>query len=85
MPEPMRFHALAPDVRCPACGRAGLIFMRVRSYRDLYRCAATGLCECRVIHYWDKATKTCGYSVIYGSVALGKWNTCCERPAAKGE
>ena len=80
----MRLHPLAPGVKCPACG-AGLTFIRVRGYRDLYQCAAGGPCECRVVHYWSKTTQTCGYSVIYGLGGLGKWTECGERPAAKKE
>ena len=78
----MLLHPLAPKVKCPACGRAGLAFVRVRVYGDLYRCAAGGPCECRVVHYWNKTTKRCGYSVIYGLGRLEKWTECVERPAA---
>ena len=69
MPElPMRFHLLAPDVKCPTCG-ADLTFVRVRGYGDLYQCASGGPCRCQVMHY-RKETKTCGYAVLYplGSV-----------------
>ena len=40
VPElPMRFHLLASDVKCPACG-GDLMFVRVRGYGDLYQCAS---------------------------------------------
>ena len=81
----MLLHPLAPEVKCPACGRAGLAFVRVRVYGDLYRCAAGGPCECRVVHYWKKTAKTCGYSVIYGLGGSGKWTECGDRDATKGE
>ena len=81
MLEPMRLHPLAPDVSCPTCG-AGLTFVRVRISGDLYQCAAGGPCGCRVVHYWNKTTKRCGYSVIYGLGRLEKWTECVERPAA---
>src|ERR1039457_634164 len=79
---PMRYHLLTPDVRCPACG-AGLTFARVRVWADLYQCASGGHpCRCQVIHYRNKETKTCGYSVLnYGS--FGVWRACGEEPAAK--
>ena len=42
MPAPrMRFHPLAPEAKCPACG-ASLTFVRVRGYGDLYSCASGG-------------------------------------------
>jgi hypothetical protein len=34
----MRYHLLAPNVKCPSCG-GGLTFIRVRGYGDLYQCA----------------------------------------------
>ena len=77
-----KLHPLAPDVKCPTCGRTGLTFVRVRIFGDLYECASGGPCECRVVHYWNKTTKRCGYSVIYGLGRLEKWTECVERPAA---
>jgi hypothetical protein len=78
----MLLHPLAPDVSCPTCG-AGLTFIRMRVWGDLYQCSG-GRCKCRVVHYWNKikTTKTCGYSVIYGLGRLEKWTECGERPAA---
>lgn len=83
MPElPMRFHALAPKVKCPACG-AGLTFIRVRGYGDLYQCASGGPCKCRVMHSQNKAAKACGCAVlIFSYGTLGKWTACGERPRA---
>jgi len=79
----MRLHLLAPNVKCPACG-AGLTFIRVRGgYGDLYQCASGSLCKCQVMHYQRKATKTCGYSVLYNYGAFGDW-TACDMPAPKG-
>ena len=70
MPElPMRFHPLAAEAKCPACG-ADLTFMRVRGHGDLYQCASGGPCRCKVLHYRSKATKTCGYAAIY---TYGLW------------
>ena len=81
MPElPMRFHLLAPDVKCPACG-AGLTFVRVRAYRDLYVCASS-VCKRQVMHYRNKETQTCGYATITPWGGFGKW-TACKMPAAK--
>ena len=71
MPEPLRFHPLAPDVRCPLCG-AALAFIRVRAYGDLYECSG-GSCSCRVMHYRNPATKTCGWAVLYNHGSLGMW------------
>jgi hypothetical protein len=84
VPEPMLLHPLAADVKCPACG-AGLTFIRVRRHGDLYECAAGGPCRCRVMHYWNNTTKTCGYSLAYRSGAFGGWTACGEKPAEKGE
>ena len=87
MPElPMRFHLLAPDVKCPACG-GDLTFIRERGYGDLYQCSSSGLWKCQVLHYRRQATKICGYAVLcthgaLGVEAFGEW-TACE--AAKGE
>lgn len=76
MPAPrMRFHSLAPEAKCPACG-ASLTFVRVRGYGDLYSCASGGPCKCQVIHYRSKVTKTCGFALIYSSGAFGKWTAC---------
>ena len=84
----MRLHPLAPEVRCPNCG-AGLVFVRVRLPGDLYECASGGPCKCRVLHYRDRTTKTCGYAALYTYGALGvgpfgKWTACAGIPA-KGE
>ena len=57
MPDPsMRYHLLPPDVKCPACGAAGLTFVRVIGGRDLYQCASGGPCRCAVLHYRNKET-----------------------------
>ena len=84
MPElPMRLHPLAPDVRCPACG-AGLTFVQVRGYGDLYQCSG-GSCRCQVMHYRNPAaTKTCGWALLYGHGSLGMW-VACGVPAAEKE
>jgi hypothetical protein len=82
MPElPMRFHLLA-DVKCPECGK-DLVFIRVRQYGDLYRCAS-GPCRRQVLHYCNKEAQTCGYVVLsrYGKFSV--W-TACDMRAAKGE
>ena len=84
MPEfPMRFHPLASDVKCPACG-AGLIFTRVRQYGDVYTCASRGPCRCQVMHYRDKTTKACGFAISQPGV-FSKWTPCGQAPAAKGD
>jgi hypothetical protein len=77
----MRYHFLAPDVRCPACG-AGLAFVRSRGGRDLYQCGS-GLCKCQVMHYRNKETQTCGYAGIYNFGPMGEWTACREKPTAK--
>jgi hypothetical protein len=83
MPDPsMRYHLLPPDVKCPACGAAGLTFVRVRGGRDLYQCASGGPCRCAVLHYRNKETQTCGYTVVYAYGPQGVWTACA---AAKGE
>jgi ssDNA-binding Zn-finger/Zn-ribbon topoisomerase 1 len=76
----MRFHPLASDVKCPACG-AGLTFLRVRRYGDLYQCS-DGPCRREVLHYRSKGTKACGYALAYGSGLFGAW-TACDVPAAE--
>lgn len=81
MPEPMLLHPLAPDVKCPACG-AALAFLRVRGYGDLYRCSG-GSCSCYVMHYRNKAVKTCGFALLYNYGSLGVWVACGEQPVAK--
>jgi hypothetical protein len=78
---PMLLHPLAPDVKCPACG-AGLTFVRVRGYGDLYACASDCSCKCAVFHFQNKGTRACGYVVIYIYGPMGEW-TACE--AVKGE
>jgi hypothetical protein len=85
VPErPMRFHPLAPDVKCPACG-AGFTFIRVRRYGDLYQCASGGPCKREVLHYYvRKETKACGYAVVNNDGRFGVW-TACGETAAKGE
>jgi hypothetical protein len=80
----MRYHLLLPDVKCPACG-AGLTFVRMRGWGDVYSCASGGhSCRCHLIHYRNKETKTCGYAVIYAYGPFGVWRACGEGPAAKG-
>ena len=74
MPEPMLLHPLSPDVKCPGCG-AGLRFIRVRKFGDLYQCA----CNRQVLHYRKKETKACGYASIYSSGAFGVWTACGAR------
>jgi hypothetical protein len=81
MPDlPMRYHLLSPDVKCPACG-AGLAFVRLRGWGDVYACAS-GACRCQVMHYRNTETKTCGYSVLFNYGLFGEWTACA---AAKGE
>ena len=76
---PMRFHLLAPEVKCPNCG-AGLVFIRVRGgYGDLYQC---GRCKKQVLHYVSKVTNTCGYAPVTKYGWPGTW-TACAVPAAK--
>jgi hypothetical protein len=75
---PMRFHPLAPGVKCPTCG-AALAFIRVRRYCDLYQCTS---CKCQVVHYRSKTSKTCGCAVLYDSGAFGVWTACGQSPAA---
>jgi hypothetical protein len=76
----MLLHPLALDVRCPYCG-AGLTFLRVRRYGDLYQCS-DGPCRREVLHYWNKGTKACGYALAYGSGVFGAWTACGAKPAA---
>ena len=84
VPElPMRYHLLAPDVRCPKCG-AGLTFVRVRRFADLYSCSSGDRCRCQVLHYRSKTTGACGYSTLSASGTFGVW-TACDAAAAKGE
>ena len=83
MPDPpMLLHPLAPGVKCPACGSA-LAFLRVRKYGDLYQCSGSP-CECRVMHYRNRANKTCGWAVLYTHASLGVWVACGVR-ARRGE
>lgn len=83
---PKRFHLLTPEVKCPACG-AGLTFVRARGYGDLYQCASDGPCKCHILHYRNKAAKTCGWAVLYtfGALGVGPFGgwTACKAPAAK--
>jgi hypothetical protein len=72
---PMLLHPLAPDVKCPACG-AGLTFVRVRGYGDLYACASDCSCKCAVFHFQNKGTRACGYVVIYIYGPMGEWTAC---------
>jgi hypothetical protein len=83
MPEPiMRFHLLAPEVKCPACG-SDLTFIWARGRRDLYQCTS-GACKRQVMHYLNKETQTCGYASVYRSGVFGVW-TACGETVAKGE
>jgi hypothetical protein len=75
----MRLHPLAPEVRCPGCG-AGLTFIRVRKFGDLYQCA----CKRQVMHYRNKETKACGYAPVYSSGVFGVWTACGDKPRAEG-
>ena len=87
MPElPRLLHPLAPDVRCLACG-AGLTFIRVRIFGDLYQCASGGPCKRQVMHYRHKETQTCGYAPVYSSGVFGvwTWTACSDKPRAEGE
>ena len=77
----MRLHPLAPDVKCPVC-RAGLTFIMVTKYGDLYQCASDP-CKRQVMHYQRKESKACGYAALSPWGAFGEW-TACEKPAAKG-
>ena len=82
MPERhMLLHLLPPNVKCPTCD-SDLVFVRVRGNCDLYHCAS-GVCKCEVMHHLNRATRTCGWAVIYYDGAFGEW-TACEKPAAKG-
>jgi len=72
----MRYHLLAPDVRCPSCG-AALTFVRIRRFADLYSCTSGDRCRCQVLHYRSKKTRACGYSTLSASGAFGVWNACC--------
>ena len=76
----MRFHLLAPDVKCPACG-VELTFIRVRGGRDLYQCAS-GVCKFQVMHYRNNETQKCGYAPVYRSGVFGVWTPCGERSPA---
>jgi DNA-directed RNA polymerase subunit RPC12/RpoP len=80
VPEPpMRFHPLAPEVKCPDCG-ASLTFIRVRGgYGDLYQCVR---CKHQVIHYVSKEANTCGYAPVTKYGWPGAW-TACAAPAAE--
>jgi hypothetical protein len=82
VPEPRLLHPLALDVKCPACG-AGLRFIRVRRYGDLYQCSG-GPCKRQVLHYRNKGTKACGYAPAYGSGKYGAWTACGDKPRAEG-
>jgi len=75
----MRFHQLAPDVKCQACG-GDLTFVRVRGYGDLYQCAS-GPCKGRVMHYQRKESKICGYAAITHLGSFGAWTACGETAA----
>ena len=81
---PMQFHPLAPDVKCPTCG-AGLTFVRVRRYGDLYQCASGGPCKREVLHYYvRKEIKTCGYALVNIFGPQEAWTACGETAAKKG-
>ena len=79
----MLLHPLAPEVKCPTCG-AGLTFVRVRRFGDLYQCTS-GVCKRPVMHDRNKETQTCGYAAIYNTGVFGVWTACGESPAAKAE
>jgi hypothetical protein len=82
MPERhMLLHPLPPGVKCPACG-AGLTFVRVKGYGDLYQCGSGGLCKCAIFHFQNKGTRACGYVAIYSYGPMGEW-TACGEPAPK--
>ena len=70
----MLLHPLAPDVKCPGCGSA-LVFLRVKGYGDLYQCCGSP-CECRVMHYRNQVTKTCGWALLYTYLSCGMWVAC---------
>jgi hypothetical protein len=78
----MLLHPLAPEVKCPACG-AGLTFVRVRRYGDLYQCASGGPCKREVLHYVRKEPKACGYAPVNNYGRFGVW-TACGETSAKG-
>ena len=81
LPElPMRFHPLAPQVKCSACG-GDLMFVRVRVYGDLYQCVSDP-CRRQVMHYKRKDSKTCGYAPLSRLGVFSVW-IACEKPAAK--
>jgi hypothetical protein len=76
----MRFHLLAPEVKCPVCG-ADLTFIRVRRYCDLYQCAS---CKCHVVHYRNRTTKTCGYAGIAPYGSFGAWTRVVKESSGSG-
>lgn len=81
MPELlMRYHPLASDLKCSACG-ADLKFVRVRGYGDLYQCVSDP-CRRQVMHYQRKDSKTCGYAALSRNGTFGVW-IACDMPAAK--
>jgi hypothetical protein len=79
----MRFHALPPNMKCPRCG-AGLTFVRVRTFGDLYQCASGAPCRGQIMHYQRKERKICGYAAITSYGSFGEWNAY-DMPAAKGK
>jgi hypothetical protein len=72
----MRFHPLAPEVKCSACG-GDLMFVRVRMYGDLYQCVSDP-CRRQVMHYKRKDSKTCGFAALSGPPQRSSVRTPCD-------
>ena len=54
----LQLPASARRKKCPACG-AGLTFVEVRGYGDLYQCGSGGLCKCAIFHFKTRG-RACG-------------------------
>lgn len=81
----MKLHSLSPEVKCPVCGGV-LVYIRVRKFGDLYRCAR-GVKDCSgaVLHYQKSSTSKCGWAHILETGHTDRWIECADQPAAKGE
>ena len=69
----MKYHAIDPNVCCPFCGRANLVYKRSGHHGDVYGCS---VCQKTVVHRRQKGNSACGLVPVLNFGQLGYWKPC---------
>jgi hypothetical protein len=81
----MKLHPLSPEVKCLTCGGV-LVYVRVRTFGDLYRCAlAAKVCHGDVLYYCKAGSTTCGWAQVPSIGFPGRWTECAGQRPGKGQ